>query len=87
MTDQCVSMSAYLLKGAENKMEWEKFSFFLKEKTDIFSSSEQMVEAYSTGQGQRDKCFYVTSKDVQTVESKLEMKSTFRYIFKIFCQA
>lgn len=53
------------------------FFFFPKEKTDIFSSSEQMVESCSAGQGQRDEYFYVTSKDVQTVESKLEM-STFR---------
>ena len=62
-------------------------SFFLKEKADIFSSSEQVVESCSAGQGQRDDSFYVTSKDGRTVESKLAMKGTSRYIFKVFCQA
>ena len=69
-------------------MKWKKFSFFfffLKEETDVLGFSEQ-TELCSEGQGQRDESFYVTSKDVQTVESKLGM-STFGYIFKIFCQA
>lgn len=62
------------------------FFFFLKEKADILAFSEQTVEPCSEGQGQRGESFYGTSKDVQTVESKLET-STFRYIFKIFCRA
>lgn len=70
-------MSAYLLKRTENAMKWDFFSSFLKEKTAIFSSSEQqMGEPCSAGQGQCDERFYATSKDVQAVESKLEMKST-----------
>lgn len=58
--------------------------FFLKEKTDVLGFSEQ-TELCWEGQGQWNESFYVTSKDVQTVESKLEM-NTFRYIFNIFCQ-
>ena len=44
----------------------------------MFSSSEQVVEPCSAGQGQCDESFYATSNGVQTVESKLEMKSTSR---------
>lgn len=62
MTNQCVSLSTYLLKGTEKKKERKKIRkfccfFFLKEKTDTFSSSEQVVESCSAGQGQHDKIF------------------------------
>lgn len=67
-------------------MKWESFLFFLEEKTDILAFSEQTVEPCSEEQGQWDGSFYRTSKDVQTLESKLET-SSFRYIFKIFCRA
>lgn len=70
------SLSVYLLpQKAENKTKHGNIFCFLK-KTDIFGSSEQMVETCSTRQGQCDECFCMRSKDVQMVESKLVVKST-----------
>lgn len=75
MTIQSVSMSAYLLKGTETKRKWKKF-FFSFSKEGLLGFSEEMAGLSPTEQGQQDECFYRTSKTIQMVESKLEMRST-----------